>query len=73
VRSVLASVRGDAEAEAVTGALRPYGFTVSAEAGADRTRTVVLRRTAAGDGMGRGAGLFRRMTGRMRLRVSGSE
>ena len=73
VRSVLASVRGDAEAEAVTGALRPYGFTVSAEAGADRTRTVVLRRTEAGDGIGRGAGLLRRVTGRMRLRVSGSE
>ena len=73
LRSVLVSVRGDAEAEAVTAALHPYGFAVSAEAGTDRTRTVVLQRAAAADGTGGGTGLFRRMTGRMRLRGSGSE
>ena len=73
LRSVLASVRGDAEAAAVTGVLQQYGFAVSAEAGTDRTRTVVLRRTAAGDMSGRSAGLLRRMTGRMRLRVGGDE
>jgi FkbM family methyltransferase len=71
LRSILASVRGQKEADAVAQALLPYGFAVSAAAGNDRNRTVVLLRTAARDDVGRSAGLLRRVTGRMRLRVSG--
>jgi FkbM family methyltransferase len=71
LRSVLASVRGDEEADAVAQALQPYGFAVAAAAGNDRNRTVILLRTEALEGAGRAAGLLRRVTERMRPRAGG--
>jgi FkbM family methyltransferase len=71
LRSVLASVRGQVEADSVAQALEAYGFAVAIATGNDRNRTLVLLRAATRDEVGRSAGLLRRVTGRMRLRVGG--
>jgi hypothetical protein len=71
LRSVLASVRGQAEADAVARALEAYGFAVATAAGNDRNRTLVLLRAATRVEVGGSASLLRRVTGRMRLRVGG--
>jgi FkbM family methyltransferase len=67
LRSVLASVKGDREAEEVAEAMRPLGFAVASASGSDRNRTVVLVRTGDVEGTSRPPGLLRRVAGRIRL------
>ena len=66
LRSVLASVKGDEEAEEVTRLLEPCGFSASISSGEGGNRTVILVRTSAVAGISRAAGLLRRVTGRKR-------
>jgi FkbM family methyltransferase len=67
LRSVLASVKGDDEVEAVTGPLEGYGFGASVLNGEGGNRTVILVRSAAPETIGRAVGgLLRRVAGRRR-------
>jgi FkbM family methyltransferase len=66
LRSVLASVKGDEEAEEVTRLLDPYGFSASIASGDGGNRTVILVRPSTVDGVSRAVGLLRRVTGRGR-------
>jgi hypothetical protein len=65
VRSVIASLKGDEEAQAVVQALDVHGFSASIVRGDGDNRTVVLVRPAP-DGISRAVGLLRRVTGRRR-------
>lgn len=67
LRSVLVTVKSEAEADAVTAVLQGYGFVASRAAGTDRNRIVIVRREAGQATASRAGGLLRRVTGRIRL------